>query len=325
MLVGTNPRLEAAVLNARIGKRWRSGGATIGLIGEAADLGYGYDHLGTGPETLASLASGDHPFFDTLKKAERPMVIVGAGASARADGSGVLSLAAQVAFQAAGGKNPKWRVFNVLHSAASRSAGLDLEFVPSKGGRDVTAMLEAAGMGQLDVLYLLGADELDFSRLGSTFVIYQGSHGDAGAQRADVILPSAAYTEKSATYVNTEGRSQQTVQAIFPPGEAKEDWKIIRALSAELGQVLGYDTLEQLRAQLYEAHPHLALRDQVKLTSLDDVAALAQQGGEVTSLPLLSSIGDFYLTNPIARSSRIMAELSALKSAAHDHRAPSAA
>jgi len=325
LLVGCNPRLEAPVLNARIRKVWRSGDAQIASIGEAADLGYEAEHLGVGPDVLADLVAGKHTFFDTLKKAERPMVIVGAGALARSDGAGVVAAAAKLADQLAGGKNPKWRVFNVLHSAASRVAGLDLGLVPGDKDIDVAAMFKAASLGQLDVLYLLGADEIDATKLGTSFVIYQGSHGDRGAHRADVILPAAAYTEKSATYVNTEGRAQTTTQAIFPPGEAKEDWKIIRALSDATGAALAFNTLEELRAKMYEAHPTLAALDQVQRTSTDDVTALAKRGGEVTSAPFTSAIKDFYFTNPIARASRIMAELSALRKAATDTRTSSAA
>ena len=154
-----------------------------------------------------------------------------------------------------------WNGFNVLHTAAARVGGLDLGFVPGKGGLDVEAMLDAASNGKIDVIYLLGADEIDMERLGNAFVIYQGSHGDKGAHRADVILPGAAYTEKDGTYVNTEGRVQMTARAVFPPGEAREDWKILRALSGVLGTPLPFDTSQQLRARMYEAHPHLALLD----------------------------------------------------------------
>lgn len=325
LLVGTNPRLEAPVLNARLRKVWRSGQASIAVIGEAVDLGYDYDHLGASADVLAELATGKGAFADVLKDAERPIVIVGAGAIARSDGAHVLSRAAGLADQLAGGKNPKWRVFNVLHTAASRVAGLDLGLVPDDDSITAQSMLEAAVRGQLDVLFLLGADEIDVSKLGPTFVIYQGSHGDRGAHRADVILPAAAYTEKSATYVNIEGRAQMTAQAIFPPGEAKEDWKIIRALSDATGLALSFNSLEELRAEMYKSTPTLAALDQVQQTSTNDVAKLAKRAGEVTSTPLASPIDDFYFTNPIARASRIMAELSALRKVANSTRTSSAA
>ena len=234
LLVGTNPRLEAAVLNARIRKRWRQGTLAVALIGERADLAYPYEYLGAGPQTLKEVLDGKHSFAGALRDAKRPMVIVGAAAAARADGAAVLSVAAKIALLAGDGKEAGWNVFNVLHTAASRVAGLDLGFVPGDKG--------AIDMGALDVVYLLGADELDMKALGKAFVIYQGSHGDAGAERADVVLPGAAYTEKSATYVNLEGRAQLTARAAFAPGEAKEDWAIVRALSSHVGQTLPYDS-----------------------------------------------------------------------------------
>ncbi len=162
-----------------------------------------------------------------------------------------------------GAVKPDWNGFSVLHTAAARVAGLDLGFVPGKGGRDVEAILEGAQKGDIDVVYLLGADEIEVERLGSAFVVYQGSHGDRGAHRADVILPGAAYTEKDALYVNTEGRPQMTARAIFPPGEAREDWKIIRALSGVLGRPLPFNNVAELRAKLFAACPHLAMLDQI--------------------------------------------------------------
>ena len=185
---------------------------------------------------MAKIADGSHPFLKKLEGAERPMLIIGQGALARGDGVSMLALAAKAAI-AIGALKPDlaWNGFNVLHAAAGRVAGLDLGFVPGRGGLDVDAMLDAAGNGKIEIVYLLGADEIDMERLGKAFVIYQGSHGDKGAHRADVILPGAAYTEKDGTYVNTEGRTQMAARAVFPPGEAREDWTILRALSAVLG------------------------------------------------------------------------------------------
>lgn len=325
LLIGTNPRLESPVLNARIRKSWRAGGTEIAVVGDVADLTYDFEYVGDGPATLKELVAGRHPLSARLKEARQPMVVVGAGVAARRDGDAVLALAAKLADQLAGGRDPKWRVFNMLHTAASRVGGLDLGFVPGEGGMDVSAMLQAGAAAQLDVLYLLGADEINVDDLASTFVIYQGSHGDAGAHRADVILPGATYTEKSATYVNLEGRVQQTAQAVFPPGAAKEDWKIIRALSEQTGTALPFNTLDELRAHLYGPHPVFAELDTVPTTSTGDIGALSETAGSVTDEPLTSPVTDFYLTNPIARASRIMAELSALKKAAAGKRAPSAA
>jgi NADH-quinone oxidoreductase subunit G len=305
LLVGTNPRLEAAVLNARIRKRWRQGNVAVGLIGEQVDLTYPYDYLGAGPQTLKDVADGRHSFAGTLSAAKHPMVIVGAGAIRRADGGAVLALAAKVAVAANKGKDAAWGAFNVLHTAASRVAGLDLGFVCPD--------LDAFDPGSLDVVYLLGADEFLMAGLGKAFVIYQGSHGDAGAERADVVLPGAAYTEKSGTYVSTEGRAQVTAKAAFPPGEAREDWAIVRALSAHVGHTLPYDSLSQLRAAMYKVAPVLARLDAVGPAEPQAVEALAARGGDVGTEPFTSAVSDFYLTNPIARASAVMAELSALK------------
>ena len=224
----------------------------MGVIGPRVAHTYDATYLGAGPQTLKDVAAGQHAFSAALAQAKQPMIIVGAAAAARADGAGVLAVAARLANEVSQGKAAGWNIFNVLHAAASRVAGLDLGFVPEAGGLDVAGMTAAAGAGKLDVLWLLGADEIDMSRLGDAFVIYQGTHGDAGAHRADVILPGAAYTEKSATYVNFEGRAQTVAKAVFAPGEAKEDWTILRALSGVMGKTLPYDTLSALRAAMYK-------------------------------------------------------------------------
>jgi NADH-quinone oxidoreductase subunit G len=201
-----------------------------------------------------------------------------------------------------------WNGFNVLHTAAARVGGLDLGLVPGKGGLDVAGMLQAARTGEIEVLFLLGADEIDVSDLGETFVIYQGHHGDRGARRADVILPGAAYTEKNAIYVNTEGRPQRARLAVFPPGEAKEDWKILRALSEALALTVPLNTLGEVRARMFEIAPQLAVPDVI------EPARWQQFGrkGRLNPAPFVSPIEDFYRTDPISRSSEIMAECSAL-------------
>jgi len=321
LLIGTDPRHEAPVLNARILKRSRQaqGRLPIGLIGEDADLTYAYDYLGAGPETLAKIADGSHPFLKKLAGVERPMLILGQAALARPDGAAVLALAAKAAIEM-GTIKPTlpWNGFNVLHTAAARVAGLDLGLVPAKGGLDVESMLEASAKGKIEIVYLLGADEIDMERLGDAFVIYQGSHGDRGAHRADVILPGAAYTEKDAIYVNTEGRAQMTARAVFPPGEAREDWTILRALSGVLGQPLPFDTTQQLRAKMFAAHPHLALLDLIDPAETSAIERLAKKPAKVDRERFGRSIQDFYLSNPIARSSSIMANLSALHARATD-------
>jgi NADH-quinone oxidoreductase subunit G len=318
LLVGTNPRHEAPVLNARILKRIRQSQARppVGLIGEEADLTYAYDYLGAGPETLAKVADGSHSFLKKLEGAGRPILMVGQAALARTDGAAVLALSAKAAMTM-GAIKPGWNGFNILHHAAARVGGLDIGFVPHDGGLDVEGMLDAASAGKLDVVYLLGADEIDMERLGNAFVIYQGSHGEQGAHRADVILPGAAYTEKSAIYVNTEGRPQMTARAVFPPGEAREDWKIIRALSGVLDKPLPFDSAAELRAKLFEAHPHLALLDLVEPADSAAVERLAQKPARADKERFGHAIDDYYLTNPIARASAIMANLSALHAGAN--------
>ena len=304
LIVGSNPRKEAAILNARIRKRWRAGKFPIGVIGPKADLTYTYDYLGAGPETLAAIAR--HSFADTLRKAEHPMVLLGAGALTRGDGAAIASLAAKAALDL-GAVKEGWNGFCVLHSAASRVGALDLGFVPGQGGLTARQM---AAFGTLDVLFLLGVDEIDIAQ--GAFVVYIGTHGDRGAMRADVVLPGAAYPEKSATYVNTEGRVQMATRASFPPGDAREDWAILRALSDVLEHRLPYDSLAALRQALFKAHPHLTRIGQVAPADSAVLQKLAALGGTADRAPFGSSVDDFYFTNPIARCSAVMAECSAI-------------
>jgi NADH-quinone oxidoreductase subunit G len=300
MVIGSNPRHEAPVLNARIRKRWLRGGVLIGVNGQNADLTYHYNYLGAGPESLASFA--DHPPANKTK----PMFILGAGALARPDGESVLSVAAKAALSL-GVVKDGWNGFNVLQGAASRVGGLDLGLVPGEGGLDAQAMARAKA---LDVLINLGADEIDIEP--GAFVVYIGTHGDRGAHRADVILPGAAYTEKTGIYVNTEGRPQFAERAVFPPGDAREDWSVLRALSEPLGARLPFDSLSQLRAALGAAYPFLVRFDAAPPADAGVFSGIAELGGALDKGPFVSPVADFYLTNPIARASRVMAECSAL-------------
>ncbi len=300
LIIGSNPRLESPVLNARIRKRWLKGGVQVGVIGEQADLTYAYNTLGAGPESLAAVAEKSAPGLT------KPVFVVGAAVFTRADGVAILASLAKAAAAAGIVKNG-WNGFNVLHTAASRVGGLDLGLVPGEGGLDAPAMVRA---GALDVLFNLGADEIDVEP--GAFVVYIGTHGDRGAHRADVILPGAAYTEKTGIYVNTEGRPQFAERAVFPPGDAREDWSILRALSEALGATLPYDSLTQLRAALGAAHAHLVRFDQIAPADSAALTAAAALGGAVDRAPFRSAVADFYLTNPIARASRVMAECSAL-------------
>ena len=273
VLIGTNPRDEAPVLNARLRKAWIKG-AEITVVGPKIDLTYDYHHAGT-----------DRGALEGLNVPEDAVVIVGMGALHDADGAAVLAAA-----MALSGR------MMVLHTAAGRVGAMDVDAV-TEGG------LEAAIDGA-DVIYNLGADEVEIA--AGPFVIYQGSHGDRGAHRADVILPGAAWTEEQGLFVNTEGRPQLALRAGFAPGEAKENWAILRALSGELGAVLPYDTLAQLRKVLVKDVPHLKLIDQVPQNKWTPLAR-----GPLGKADFRLAIKDFYLTNPIARASALMAELSA--------------
>ncbi len=307
LIVGANPRWEASLVNARIRKRWLQGGFKVGLIGEAVDLTYHYDHLGTTPDTLAEVVAGTHPFAEVLKRADRAMVIVGMGALARPDGARILARVRALA-EACDMVRDDWNGFNVLQGAASRVAGLELGLLPGDGGRDVAAILDGVEAGEIDLVWLLGADEIDTSRLAKATVIYQGHHGDVGAHVADVVLAGAAYTEKDATWVNTEGRVQRGQRAAFPPGEARDDWAIIRALSDVVGKTLPYDDLAQVRARMVELAPRLAETDVAMPGEWGEFG----EAGEMSGAPFQSPVRDFYLTNAICRASTVMAECSRL-------------
>jgi len=303
LLVGTNPRWEAPLVNTRLRKAWLQGGATIAAVGPQIDLTYPCENLGAGPETLQAIADGSHPFAETLKNAERPVVIVGMGALARGDGEAVLAAARALA-ETCNLVRDGWNGFNVLHTAAARVGGLDIGFVPGAGGRDVAGILDGAASGDIELVYLLGADEIDMSRLGDAFVVYQGHHGDAGAHRADVILPGAAYTEKNGTYVNTEGRVQLGRQAVQPPGDAREDWTVIRALAGAVGAGLDYVTLGDVRAAMAAANPVFERVDAFGPADWEAFGA----AGAMDSAPFESPIANYYMTDPISRASETMAE-----------------
>ena len=303
LIVGSNPRMEAPIINARIRKRFLLGNFPIGVIGGALNLTYKVEQLGTTADTLSKIADGSHPFAAILKNAKKPMLILGMAALARSDGAALLAAARQVA-ETCGLVKDGWNGFNVLHTAAARVGGLDLGFVPGSGGKGTGALLDGAGKGEIEVVYLLGADEIDTARLGRSFVIYQGHHGDRAAHRADVILPGAAYTEKDGTYVNTEGRVQEACRAVFAPGDAREDWAIIRALSEVLGKTLPYDTLLQARKRLAQANPIFAAVGTVQAAPWKAFGAPGAIAAGAFDYP----IKNYYMTDPISRASRTMAQ-----------------
>ncbi|MGQ9365204.1 NADH-quinone oxidoreductase subunit NuoG [Azospirillum sp. ST 5-10] len=302
LLIGTYPRWEGALVNARIRKRYLMGGLKVAVIGEQRDLTYPHLHLGTGPQALQDLVDGKGDFAEVLKGAKNPMLILGMGAFRRADGPAVQAAARALA-EGCGMIREDWNGYNVLHTAAARVGGLDIGFLPGEGGRDLEGILDGAGRGEIEVVYLLGADEIDTGRLGSAFVIYQGHHGDAGAARADVVLPGAAYTEKNGTYVNTEGRPQLARLATFPLGEAREDWKILRALSERLGHTLPYDSLGQLRARMAAVNPIFATTGAVTPATWLPFGT----AGALDAAPFVSPIANYYMTDPISRASVTMA------------------
>jgi NADH-quinone oxidoreductase subunit G len=315
LIIGANPRREAAVLNARIRKAWRAKGLPIAVIGEQADLTYPTQYLGDDFSALAAIADGQG-WAETFKAARKPLIIVGeaavshGAAGSKQIGRDVIALVAKM-LTTHGHMDAGWNGFALLHNAAARVGGLDIGFVPHDGGVCSADQIGLAGKGELDVLFLLGADEYDMSAMGKAFVVYVGTHGDAGAHRADVILPGATYTEKSGTYVNTEGRVQLAQRAVFPPGEAKEDWAIFRALSAVLGKSLPFNSLNQLRAAIYAEYPHLARIDQIAPVSPNDLASLANKAVKTKSAKFAPAFTEFYLTNPIARASAVMGECAA--------------
>jgi NADH-quinone oxidoreductase subunit G len=292
LIVGSNPRIEAPIVNLRLRKRHMIGRFPVGVIGPRADLTYKTQHLGAGPETLQQVADGGHAFCKTLEAAKTPMLILGQGALARPDGARVLGTARRIA-ERFNMIQPDWNGFNVLHTAAARVGALDLGFA---GGK-----VEGA-----EFVYLLGADELDMAKLDRAFVVYQGHHGDAGAHRADVILPGAAYTEKDATWVNTEGRVQRGWRAVFPPGDAREDWTIIRALSAALGRALPYDDIDALRRRIEDINPVLGLLGGIGRAEWGEFG----EAGAMEPTPFTPRIANFYMTDPISRASETMAQCS---------------
>jgi NADH-quinone oxidoreductase subunit G len=307
LLIGSNPRHEAPLINARIRKRTLAGKFAVAAIGPASDLTYKVEWLGDAPGVLAALLGGTHPFADVLRAGKKPMVVVGQGALARADGASVLAAAWKLA-ETVGALLPEWHGFNVLHTAASRVGALDLHFLPGPRGKALPAMLG----GGVDLLWLLGADEFETAKIGAgTFVVYQGHHGDRGAARADVILPGAAYTEKNGTYVSTEGRVQRSLLAVYPPGEAREDWKILRAFSERVGKTLPYDTIEAVRARLDQVNPAFARLDILPRFGVSDTTGPAGDAAALGAAPFVPAVRNYYQTDAISRASPTMAECTA--------------
>jgi NADH dehydrogenase (ubiquinone) Fe-S protein 1 len=315
LLVGCNPRQEAAVYNARLRKAWLDGLRVGVVLGERPDLTYTYDYLGGDLAALKAIASGGGGAFgDALRAAKRPLIVVGSGLLSRPDRDAALRAVHDAVASLGNVVTPEWNGFNLLHTSASRVAALDLGFVPSASAR---ASANAATPTPPKFVYLLGADDWHPSAVpDSAFVVYQGHHGDKGAARADVVLPGAAYTEKDGTYCNTEGRPQRGRSAVPPPGQARDDWAVLRAVSEVVGQPLPYDTLDGVRARLTEVAPHLARTSEVSAPIWlgGDKAAKAGLGEGAgakpleASAPLTSPVSNFYMTDAISRASQTMAK-----------------
>ncbi|XP_038153316.1 NADH-ubiquinone oxidoreductase 75 kDa subunit, mitochondrial-like [Cyprinodon tularosa] len=309
LLVGTNPRYEAPLFNARIRKSWLHNELRVAMVGHQVDLTYTYEHLGEESSVLKELANGTHPFSQVLAAAKRPVVVVGSSALQREDRAAILSAVSTIAQNArtSSGVEDGWKVLNVLHRVASQVAALDLGY---KAG------VEAIRKNPPKVLLLLGADAGCITRADlpkDCLVIYQGHHGDMGAPMADIILPGAAYTEKNGTYVNTEGRSQHTRLAVTPPGMARDDWKIVRAVSELAGVTLPYDSLDEVRSRLAEVSPNLVRYDDVEeanyFKQANELAQTVNQG--LIAAPLVPpqiTAKDFYMTDSISRASQTMAK-----------------
>ena len=311
LIIGSDVRHEAPLVNTRIRKSWIYSGLEIGMIGEAYDLTYDYDHIGVSAVDLETFIKSNKGFAKKLKSAKNPMILIGSGALARKDGPQILRLCGMIA-KKYNMVREGWNGFNVLHTAAARVAGLDMNFLPAKGGKDLSSILKGCQDGSIKTVFSLGADELGEDQFGKAFVIYQGSHGDRGAHRADLILPGVAYTEKDALWVNTEGRVQMGRMAVPPKGQAKTDWAIIRALSSKCERTLPYDHIEDLREKLFADHPTfsgLGHAPGADGASGFDPAKLGKSG-KVLKAPLKSLVSDFYFSNPIARASKTMAECS---------------
>jgi NADH-quinone oxidoreductase subunit G len=299
LMIGTNPRAEAPLVNTRIRKAVRHLGLKVANIGEAVDLTYPVQEYGNDASLISKITGGRHEISKALKAAEKPMILVGQGALQGKDGAAILKMARDIADKYC--VKDGWNGFNVLHTAASRVGALDLGLVADGG---ISAIKSDAEAGNLKAVFLLGADEFDTSNFKDTFTVYVGTHGDEGVKNADVILPATAYTEKSGTYISTEGRVQMTTKAVFAPGDAREDWTIFRALSDVLGSTLLYDNLGQLRLKLVEAVPHITAIDEVPDAEWGDFGT----NGDIEAGEITNAISNFYLTNPIARTSDIMAD-----------------
>lgn len=300
LLVGTQPRVEAPMVNARIRKTVQATHAKVGYIGPATDFNYDHQHLGTGPQTLLEIAEGRHPFCSAILNAKNPAIVVGAGLFERGDKDAIFAAVETIA-KLGRVIRPDWNGLNVLLLNAAQAAALDLGLVPES-----SKSIESAKF-----LYLMGADDVNLEKVpDDAFVVYQGHHGDQSVYRANVILPAAAFSEKEGTYENTEGCTQQTLPAVPTVGDSRDDWKIIRALSEVAGVQLPYDTLGAIRSRIKTVAPNLYNMDEREAATFS--TSLKPELSEKMSLSAFgSAVENFYMTDSITRASKIMAQCSA--------------
>ena len=304
LLIGTNPRIEAALINSRIIRKSKEKNYSIGLLGNKSELNYNYDYLGDDPSIIYDLIDNKSPFCEKLSEMNKPIMIIGQGALKGDEGEDYLNLCIELANKYNFLKND-WNGFNVLHTAASRPGAMEIGFLPKERGKDLDQIIDGYKKGDISTLFLLGADEIEISEKTDCFVIYQGHHGDKGANIADLILPSPSFNEQNGLFINTEGRIQESIRATFPIGEAKEDWEIISLISKKMGLENIDNSFEDLRSSLFQSFPHLA---DIDMCLSGEKLPEKIERKDIKQHVFKNSLNNFWLSNSITRSSRLMCE-----------------
>ena len=304
LLIGTNPRIEAALINSRIIRKSKENNYSIGLLGNKSELNYNYDYLGDDPSIIYDLINNNNPFCKKLSEMNKPLMIIGQGALKGDEGEDYLNLCIELANNY-NFLNNHWNGFNVLHTAASRPGAMEIGFLPGERGKDLDQIIDGYKKGDISTLFLLGADEIEISEKTDCFIIYQGHHGDKGANIADLILPSPSFNEQNGLFINTEGRIQESVRATFPIGEAKEDWEIISLISKKMGLENIDNSFEDLRSSLFQSFPHLA---DIDMCLSGEKLPEKIERRDIKQHVFKSSLNNFWLSNSITRSSRLMCE-----------------
>ena len=304
LLIGTNPRIEAALINSRIVRKSKEKNYSIGLLGNKSELNYNYDYLGDDPSIIYDLIDNKNPFCEKLSEMNKPIMIIGQGALKGDEGEDYLNLCIELANNYNFLKND-WNGFNVLHTAASRPGAMEIGFLPKERGKDLDQIIDGYKKGDISTLFLLGADEIEISEKTDCFVIYQGHHGDKGANIADLILPSPSFNEQNGLFINTEGRIQESIRATFPIGEAKEDWEIISLISKKMGLENIDNSFEDLRSSLFQSFPHLA---DIDMCLSGEKLPEKIERKDIKQHVFKNSLNNFWLSNSITRSSRLMCE-----------------